>query len=377
MEVQLHLRHLIRPLFLLRRAGSSLLLKLGLYAFHITHCQLDLRLDQGQLSVHRAQFTPGFSLDLRQAKTFFKEIGLLALRQLESDGLFLLVPQDADPDGVVLAAAQSVTEISSIVDRLVVHPDDYVTCMEAGFLGGASLLDRAHQDSLPAFCAKEIGELRGKILHHQTGAHGGMHHYDRNWDVDIGHRWHRWHRLNGRHRELEFSGFRAETLAVGELGLQRESLAIAADPDRYHAPRGYFTDHPPQLLHALDLLAVDAQDDVVFLEARLSRGSILVDHGHFDAALFLQLQGPKAVRGDVTRVHAQIRSAVEKLFARVHDAFARLQGRRIDSTGGGRQDGQNAGCCQNRVPHVHPPTSGFFSSSTGSSTRCFTGWTGN
>src|SRR5580658_4197150 len=116
-----------------------------------------------------------------------------------------------------------------------------------------------------------------------------MHHYDRNRHVDIGHwghRGYRGHSLDRRHSELELSGFGAKTLAVRELGLQGERLAIAADPDRYHAPRGYFTDDTPQLLDALDGRAVDAQDDVVFLEACLSRRSILVDHGHFDAAFF-------------------------------------------------------------------------------------------
>ncbi len=44
----------------------------------------------------------------------------------------------------------------------------------------------------------------------------------------------------------------------------------------------------------------------MFLNTGLARGSILVDHGHFDALFFLQLQRAQPVGTNIHDVHTQI-----------------------------------------------------------------------
>jgi hypothetical protein len=65
-------------------------------------------------------------------------------------------------------------------------------------------------------------------------------------------------------------------------------------------------DHSLQLRLAFDGRSVHGQNDVVFLEARFARGSILIDHRHFNALFFFQLQSAQPVGGNIHNVHAQV-----------------------------------------------------------------------
>src|SRR5262249_48096975 len=97
--------------------------------------------------------------------------------------------------------------------------------------------------------------------------------------------------------------------AIGKLHADLDRVAIAADPERHRASRRSLADDPPQLFLAFYWGAVDFQNDVVFLHAGFACRGVLVHHGHFHAALLLQLQRADAICGDVLNVHAQIRAA--------------------------------------------------------------------
>ena len=85
-------------------------------------------------------------------------------------------------------------------------------------------------------------------------------------------------------------------MLVGQLHLHGHRLAVAAQAERDHAAGRRLVDHPAQLRPALDRRAIHAENDVVLLDARLARRSILVDHRHLDALFFFQFRVRPAVR---------------------------------------------------------------------------------
>ena len=139
-----------------------------------------------------------------------------------------------------------------------------------------------------------------------------MHHDHRHRHVEFGHRW------NGRQSwnfELEFlPGVLCESLAlVGELNLNRKGLAVAADAEVNDASGRRLMDHAAQLRTAFDVGAVHGENDVMLSKAGLSGGSILIHHGDFHPALFLQLESRKTVGRDVGDIYPEIGSGAEFL----------------------------------------------------------------
>ncbi len=96
--------------------------------------------------------------------------------------------------------------------------------------------------------------------------------------------------------------------AVRQLHLERKRPAVAAHTQRDHAPGRRLSNHSAQLRAALHTRAIHRKDDVMFLEPGFARGSVLIDHGHFHAALILEFQGRQALGSDVGDIDAHVRA---------------------------------------------------------------------
>ena len=83
-------------------------------------------------------------------------------------------------------------------------------------------------------------------------------------------------------------------------------LTIATDPDCDRSARWELADQAAQLLHTLNLLIIDGQNDIMFFQSSFASGSILVNHRDFNAAFLFQMQRADSVRSNVTSVHAQV-----------------------------------------------------------------------
>ena len=78
------------------------------------------------------------------------------------------------------------TEVAGVMNRLIVHSDDYVPRAKTGFVGSAAFLHRTDQDPIPIFHSEKFTQLRSDVLHHQTATRRGMHHHDRSGYIEIG-----------------------------------------------------------------------------------------------------------------------------------------------------------------------------------------------
>ena len=94
-----------------------------------------LWLKMGHLRLQLAQLLAGRGIDFRQfhIHALAEKVRLLAFRQGQSEGLFLLFPNDADRDGIVLAGAHGMSKITAVMDGFSVDFDDHVAGAEAGF----------------------------------------------------------------------------------------------------------------------------------------------------------------------------------------------------------------------------------------------------
>src|ERR1044071_6935621 len=101
---------------------------------------LDFRLQARDLSPGPAQFLTRFFVQIRSLDALIQEVRLLPVRQVERKSLLSLVADNAYWNATTLPAAQSVTEISRVVDSLAVDANDDVSRVEAGFFSAAAFV---------------------------------------------------------------------------------------------------------------------------------------------------------------------------------------------------------------------------------------------
>ena len=94
--------------------------------------------------------------------------------------------------------------------------------------------------------------------------------------------------------------------AVDELDGEGLDVAIAADFETDFAACGDFAQHAVKLLGALDVLAVELDDDIVDAEADLAGGRIVIDEGDDGAANFLELEDLCLGLVDIGEVYAEV-----------------------------------------------------------------------
>src|ERR1019366_69036 len=309
---------------------------------------INLRFHIGQLRLQVLQFLIQVCADLRWGEAFLKFSRVLGLRQGERESSLFLFANHPYIDRSALAVADRLTEIPGIADRLAVHPDNHVAGVETGFLCTTALLHRAHQYSLAIFRPEEVAQLRAHVLHHQTAVGRGMNHHNRSWNIQLRKSSEVWH------HKLEFRGQYRKIFAAGGVRLQGQWVAVAAGGLPDAAPRRDFVNHAPQLLYALHWFAIDTQDHVMLSNSSLPGRSVLIHHGDFHSALFLQLQWANALCRDVTGVHAQIRASACGFVAPVASGLAWVNGSAVRVTRAYRDKRQNQHHLENGMIHVRP-----------------------
>src|SRR5208282_3175461 len=193
-------------------------------------------------------------------------------------------------------------KVGGIVDGLVVNFDDDISGAESGFFPATAFFHRAHQHALAIFDAKEVSQLGSDVLHHQAAARQLVNDDDGDGKIEVRHRGHLGHFWHGRHIRLPCH----RLVPVGQLHFDRHGLTVATDPQANDAARRSFLDHAAQLSSAFDGRAVEAQYDVVFVQAGFTSGSVLVNGGDLDSVFLIQFEGSEAIRGNVLDVDTEV-----------------------------------------------------------------------
>src|SRR5215831_19754097 len=181
------------------------------------------------------------------------------------------------------------SEIGGVANRLRIYFDNHISRVESGLVSPASLFDRAHKHAAAVLDAEELPELRSDVFDHQSAAHGGVRDDDRDGQIEIRHDRNVWH------LDIDVAGIECHHLAaISKLHLERQRLSSAAQTERDDATTGGFTNHAPQLCSTFDRRAIQGENDVVLLQSGLAGGSILIDHRHLGALLFLEFESAQA-----------------------------------------------------------------------------------
>src|SRR5437588_12794457 len=106
----------------------------------------------------------GINVDFGKIEALFREnfAGLPSLGQSQSDGLSLLVTNDANGNrSTGVLRLQGVAEVSRIMNRFLPHFHDDIARAKARLLSPAAFFDRAHQNAVPVARSEVVAQLRG------------------------------------------------------------------------------------------------------------------------------------------------------------------------------------------------------------------------
>src|SRR5215475_39039 len=117
-----------------------------------------------------------------------------------------------------------------------------------------------------------------------------MNDYEAPGDVDLRH-------IDRRNMYRGDMNFRVEievltdhALVALELRFECKRLAVAAYANRDGSSRGSLPDQTFQPLDTLNRLVVDAENHIVFFDSGFAGGRVLIDRGHLNSTLLLQVE---------------------------------------------------------------------------------------
>ena len=232
---------------------------------------------------------------------------------LEGEGLLLFVAQDGDLHGLAHVGAEGAVPVGGGHDGIGADLEDHVEGFEAGGRGFA--LARHLLDHETARNTEVVGHLRGERLNQRAhveaaGEDGHVEAAGRHGRVTAGHDAHGRQRRNGRNAACIDADLVPNVVlhdfAVGQLHGQGLDVAVAADFEADLAAGRNFAEHAPQLLGALDVLAVDRENHVIDFEPDLAGGRVVIDERDECAAHFLELERLRFVGIDIGDIDAEI-----------------------------------------------------------------------
>src|SRR5215831_5019863 len=216
------------------------------------------------------------------------------LRQLHHDGLLVLVAM----------VAQDMGKIGAIGKLLVVRAYDAVAGLEAGLFRRAAFLHRANENTFTVLDAKIFPQLAAQVL--GLDAQRGRVHVELKGKSGIIIKVESLRRARYARNDDLGTTLGEDLVAIAELYADLHGVAVAADAQVHAAARRHLAQKAAQLLFAVHGSPVELQDHIVLFQAGFAGRRVLVDHGDFHAALFLELQRPNPLGGDVLDVDPEV-----------------------------------------------------------------------